>query len=255
MATRVGGGPSSPGAPLAPNAWLRWDVVQRRLRGGEGRLLEIGCGRGAFGARLASQFQYTAVEPDPVAWEHAAATVGEVAPDARVVLGDVSSLGGEGGFDVVCAFEVLEHIEDDHAVLESWLSCLRPGGMLLLSMPAGSSRMGPWDEAVGHFRRYDPEALEEQLTRHGLVDIEVTCYGTPLGYVTEAVRNSVARTRRVVEEGATTAERTARSNRLLQPGPGLVAVATQVGTWPFCMLQRAFPGRGTGLVVSARASG
>src|SRR6202034_4028879 len=52
-------------APLAPNAWLRYDVVQRMLPpDGITDVLEIGCGQGAFGARLARRYRYLGVEPD-----------------------------------------------------------------------------------------------------------------------------------------------------------------------------------------------
>lgn len=238
-------------APLAPNAWLRWDVVRRELAGAGGSLLEIGCGGGAFGTRIARGFTYTAVEPDPVAHGVAASRIGREA--GRVLLGDVSVLEPDEQFDVVCAFEVLEHIEDDDAALDEWIARLRPGGLLLLSMPADSSRLGAWDAAVGHFRRYDADTLRAQLLDHGLVDPRTTYYGMPLGYVTENVRNRIAGTGRIAGEDAPVAERTARSNRLLQPGDRVTGLAVQAGTWPFRVVQRAFQQRGTGLVASARA--
>src|SRR5215468_11091612 len=51
-------------APLAPNAWLRYDLVERMLPAGVSDVLEIGCGGGAFGVRLAQRYRYVGVEPD-----------------------------------------------------------------------------------------------------------------------------------------------------------------------------------------------
>ena len=51
-------------APLTPNAWLRFDVIERLLPAGVTDVLEIGCGQGALGVRLADRFDYLGVEPD-----------------------------------------------------------------------------------------------------------------------------------------------------------------------------------------------
>ena len=48
-----------------------------------------------------------------------------------------------GAFDLVMAFEVLEHIEDERGALASWVARVRPGGHLLLSVPAHHRRWGP----------------------------------------------------------------------------------------------------------------
>ena len=56
-------------APLTPNASLRYDLVQRMLPAGVTDVLEVGCGQGAAGARLAQRFRYLGVEPDRESWE------------------------------------------------------------------------------------------------------------------------------------------------------------------------------------------
>src|SRR3546814_6549126 len=57
------------------------------------------------------------------------------------------------------AFEVLEHIEDDHAALRQWLGWLKPGGILLMSVPAHPSQWNAADVWAGHFRRYRKREL------------------------------------------------------------------------------------------------
>ncbi|WP_402467317.1 methyltransferase domain-containing protein [Isoptericola aurantiacus] len=240
-------------APLPPRAWLRWDAVRRALPRRRSRVLEIGCGQGAFGTRIAARHDYTAVELDGVSWRTAAARVAAVAPDARVLHGDLSALGPGERFDVVCAFEVIEHVAADAAALHEWAARVRPGGMLLLSTPAGPDRFGAWDTLAGHYRRYDPDALAALLTDAGLVDVHVRLYDAPLGYLLEAVRNRVARRRaRSRDEAGSPAEQTAGSGRTLQPSSPVTGAAVAVAVWPFRLLQRALPRRGTGIVARGR---
>ena len=244
---------SDPGAPLTPNAWLRYDVVARMLPAGVRDVLEVGCGQGALGARLAQRYDYLGLEPDEASCAVAqrrikAAGRGEV----RNIRLDAL---GPGQFDLVCAFEVLEHIEDDAAAVRQWAARLRPGGWLMLSVPAHQRRYGPADELVGHFRRYDPAAITALLASCGLTDIEVRQYGFPLGYALEAARNMIGRRRLAAAPGRSVAERTAASGRLLQPASGARGAAARYGTAPFRLLQRGFPGTGTGLVVLARLAG
>ncbi|MDO8143952.1 bifunctional 2-polyprenyl-6-hydroxyphenol methylase/3-demethylubiquinol 3-O-methyltransferase UbiG [Isoptericola sp. 178] len=252
-------------APLAPRAWLRWDVVRRLLPATRSTVLEIGCGQGGVGMRIAVRHDYTAVELDGDSWRIACERVAAVDPDARVLHGDLTVLPPEERFDVVCAFEVIEHVEDDAAALVEWAARVRPGGMLLLSTPADPDRFGPWDEMAGHYRRYDPDDLRELLSAAGLADVVVRRYDAPLGYLLEAVRDRLAR-RQPVRAGAQApagadvpagapssdpglAARTADSGRRLQPRARLTGIATAVGTWPFRLLQRALPHAGTGLVA------
>jgi SAM-dependent methyltransferase len=240
-------------APLAPNAWLRFDVVSRVLPAGITDVLEVGCGQGALGARLALRHRYLGVEPDPHSYGVAARRISQVgAGEIRNVT--VESLGTES-FDLVCAFEVLEHIEDDAAAVTTWAARLRPGGWLLLSVPAYQRRFGPADHMAGHFRRYDPAVMIALLTRCGFTDVQIRHYGTPLGYLLEAGRNAIGRRRAARLATMSVAERTAGSGRLLQPSGGAYGAVARWATAPFRLVQRAFPDTGPGIVVRARLAG
>ena len=127
-------------APLAPNSWLRYDVVERMLPADITEVLEVGCGQGAFGVRLAQRFRYVGVEPDRVSWAVAQRRISAGPGEVRNI--GVEEIGAER-FGLVCAFEVLEHIENDVAAVKEWASLLRPGGWLLLSVPAHQRRYGP----------------------------------------------------------------------------------------------------------------
>ena len=150
----------------------------------------------------------------------------------------------------MCAFEVLEHIEDDRAAVVSWLRHLRPGGWLLVSVPAGRRRFGSADAKAGHYRRYDRSDLAKVLEGAALVDVQVIAYGFPLGYALEAGRNLYARR---AKRGLPLEERTAASGRWLQP-PDSAARLMHVVSAPFRYVQRPFgqANLGTGLVARGR---
>lgn len=244
--------------PLALNAWLRYDVIDRLLLLAEPvtSILEIGVGRGGVGARLAQRAErYVGVELDPASHEIAERNLRAVAPDARVLCGDVAAVIAPGEtFDLVCAFEVVEHLEDDAGAIKAWCQYVRPGGHLMLSVPAFSKRFGPWDELAGHLRRYDPAAMTALLTATGCTDVEVVVYGFPLGLALERGRNVVARLRRR-RLPASAAERTGASARVMQPTSSRSGRGTELATLPFRALQRRAPDRGTGLVALARRPG
>lgn len=228
---------------LTLSAWLRYDVVQRLLRriGPVERVVEVGPGRGAVGVRLAERATtYTGYEPDEASASVAATRV-------NVVHGLLPS-DGAADVDLLCAFEVLEHIDDDVAALRSWATHVKPGGWLLLSVPAFAERFGPTDAYVGHFRRYDPDILRERLVAAGLEPVELCPYGWGLGNVLERARDAVTKRRTAA---ASVEERTAASGRFLQP-PDALGVATAAAAAPFRLLQRARPNAGVGLVALAR---
>jgi SAM-dependent methyltransferase len=245
----------SPLPPLSPNGWQRWDVVRRLLPADAVDVLEVGCGQGGFAVRLAQRYSYVGVEPDGVSAAVAAERLRAAGGRGVVHHGDLSVLDPGARFDLVCAFEVIEHIADDEAALRDWAGRLRPGGRLLLSTPAFQHRFGPADEMVGHYRRYDPAVLDRLLRAAGLAEVEIRHFGAPLGYLLEAGRNAVGRRRSGELAAAPIADRTDASGRTLQPTRALTAAAARYGTLPFRRLQHAFPGRGPGLVAVARRLG
>lgn len=100
----------------------------------------------------------------------------EVSPHAREVLAqhggraihpdDMASLRREG-FSAILAFEVLEHIPDDEAVVQHMARVIRPGGHVVVSVPIRQARWTVLDEACGHVRRYEPEDLVRLFERNG----------------------------------------------------------------------------------------
>lgn len=240
------GGPVT--APLTFNAWLRYELVSRllnRLPQAES-FVEVGCGQGALAARLARRYRYVGYEPDSTAFAVARA---RLAPLNRgTVVNAPLPEEPTASFDLLGAFEVLEHMKDDATTLRTWFRWLAPGGHVILSVPGHPKRFGPADEAAGHFRRYRRTDLQRVLQQAGFEEVSVLAYGFPLGYLLEWGRNRLLR-----RSSASIEEQTARSGRLLQPPEG-AAWVTRFATAPFRLMELPFTQSdlGTGFVASAR---
>ena len=89
---------------------------------------------------------------------------------AHVVLGEVTSLPfADDAFDLVCALDIIEHVDDDDGALSELSRVAQPGGTLLISTPLHPTRWTSFDDFVGHKRRYEPQQLLTKLAQHQLV--------------------------------------------------------------------------------------
>lgn len=71
-------------------------------------------------------------------------------------------------FDLICLFDVLEHIEDDRSSVAALHNILNPGGKIIITLPAFQSLWSPHDEAHHHFRRYNTSTFKEIIKESGL---------------------------------------------------------------------------------------
>jgi len=102
--------------------------------------------------------------------------------DGRVVavMADIQRLPfADGTFTSVTSAETLEHIPDDRAAVGELVRCLRPGGWLAGTVPAGPEQWSDWDDWAGHERRYTVDGMERLLRSVGL-DPFVRRWGWPV---------------------------------------------------------------------------
>ncbi len=77
--------------------------------------------------------------------------------------GDITKLKGKEQYDVVINNDVIEHIEDDKKAIKNLWSYVKPGGILIVTVPAHSFLYSQRDRDWGHFRRYDRRDLVQKM--------------------------------------------------------------------------------------------
>jgi 2-polyprenyl-3-methyl-5-hydroxy-6-metoxy-1,4-benzoquinol methylase len=172
--------------------WDRWRWLRRHLRmtrNGE-RLLDVGCGSGAFTIGIA-KLGYKSLG---LSWDARNQAVAETrarmarAKTASFQICDVRQLDKredlKGQFDVVVCTENIEHIIDDFRLMRAMAGCLKPGGRLLLTtpqlrrIPQSCMDYGPFPDVEdgGHARRGYNRAMLEELCEHAGMRIEEIGY-------------------------------------------------------------------------------
>lgn len=97
---------------------------------------------------------------------------------AGVTLGSITALPfASATFDLVCAVDIVEHVEDEDGALSELSRVCETGGALLIAVPLHPSRWTPFDEMVGHCRRYEPQQLLDKLGEHGFSVESSAVYG------------------------------------------------------------------------------
>lgn len=149
-------------------------VLRDTLPPGRLRLAEIGCGGGALLAAAAEFGEVVGVEASgdflEVARQRGFTVLSGALPDQLPL--DPSSCDG------VLLFDVLEHIEDDRAALRAVGRVLKPGGLLICTVPAYQWLWSPHDEVLGHRRRYTARGLARIAREAGLHPLRTTYFNT-----------------------------------------------------------------------------
>ncbi len=95
-----------------------------------------------------------------------------------------------GSMDLVTAFDILEHIEEDYLAAAEITRVLRPGGTALIAVPADMALWSAHDTAVGHVRRYTRQTLADVIVKGGLVVEEMWSWNVLLRPVVSLRRKS-----------------------------------------------------------------
>jgi len=169
-------------------------ALQKRLAGGPAQILDAGCGTGGLIARLAPAYpawSWTGVDVSPLGCALARERwgvplrpgFGVQAEHAlpRIVEADITSLPfPDACFDAVVSADVLYHVADDQQALREFRRVLRPGGVLILNLPAHPWLWSYHDAAVGGLRRYRRSGLARQLSAAGFSSVRLTHWNTLL---------------------------------------------------------------------------
>ncbi len=147
-------------------AHTKYQILLEWLRGrGRLKVLNAGCGSGELSLLLAAEgHTVVGIDPEPEYIQLARSRAAKNFPDSTFTVSSIEGYRGPGNFDAVVSTDVLEHIEDDHAAFNRLASLVRPGGLLLIAVPAGQWLFGYHDEQLGHFRRYSAATLRQLVS-------------------------------------------------------------------------------------------
>ena len=162
------------------------ELARLRRHGPPGRAVEIGAAGGGNSLVMAERgWQTLATEFNPAGVEIARERGLEaIQADARdLPLPDA-------GFDLLVAFDVLEHIEEDDRVTAEMHRVLRPGGTALIAVPCDMALWSAHDVATGHVRRYTRATLTEVVRGAGLVVDELWSWNVLLRPVVKLRRGA-----------------------------------------------------------------
>lgn len=155
------------------------------------RVLEVGCGTGHNLDMLGGFGSLEACELDAVARGLASDRLGRPVLEAR--LPDLSMFKA-GSYDVIALLDVLEHVPDDAASLHAIRKLLKPGGALLLTVPANKWMWSAHDVAHHHFRRYSRRELA-RLFRHAGYRIQLLSFFNSLLFPAVAAARVIGKLR------------------------------------------------------------
>jgi SAM-dependent methyltransferase len=142
------------------------ELIRRAVRPpANARVLEIGCGTGHNLAMLGEFGAVEAIEVDPAARAMAERRLGRSVGSAPL-----PQLDGveKGAYDLIGSFDVIEHIADDAAALESIAARLKPGGKFVMTVPAHQWMWSAHDVVNHHQRRYSKGGLRRLVERSPL---------------------------------------------------------------------------------------
>jgi SAM-dependent methyltransferase len=161
----------------ARNKLILWALQHYAPR--MGSLLEIGCGTGFVLAAIAERFPQTQLAGSEY-FEEGLDFARQRVPGARFSQMDARRIPSEQQLDVIGAFDVLEHIEEDRQVLQQMFQALKPGGIVLLTVPQHRWLWSAVDRYACHVRRYSGDELRQKTLGAGFDILRSTSFVSTL---------------------------------------------------------------------------
>ncbi len=233
----------------APRYLLRLSMVEGLLNDlphTTQTILEVGSGRGdvaGYLQRSRPSLRLTLCESSEVAVDHLR---NRFSGSEKVEIVDKLQEITQNSFDVVIVFEVLEHIKDDFGFLQQLLVLLRPGGTLIMSVPAYMKKWQHQDEWAGHIRRYEYRELLDLLS-----SVRVECstlydYGFPFMSLVRPLKFLYYRSAAQSTKKLSDSEKTAASGMDRSSVLSLISSLVKPALFTFSKIQFLFRNRRLG---------
>ncbi|MBC7293248.1 MAG: class I SAM-dependent methyltransferase, partial [Thermoleophilia bacterium] len=166
-------------------------------------MLEIGCGNGGVLAEVGRKFPGIRLCGGD-AFLHGLAYAAKRIPDAELYQMDATNIPFREEFDIVGAFDVLEHIDDDERALRQMFRACKPGGGIVVTVPQHPFLWSRTDEYAHHKRRYTRAELLRKVEGAGFEVERVTSFVSlllPLMILSRFMQRKHAQTGNSIDEG------------------------------------------------------
>lgn len=176
----------------ARNRLIIWALG--RFFPGARSFLEVGCGTGFVLSGLTAAFRGLEATGSEVAAE-GLAFAARRSPGAQLMQMDARQIPFREEFDAAGAFDVIEHIKEDHAVLRALHGAIKPGGGLMVTVPQHPSLWSEYDVRARHVRRYRAADLRARVVEAGFEIVRMTSFVTlllPLMYASRLAQRAPA---------------------------------------------------------------
>lgn len=169
----------------AGNFWFRARnrlILQlaRKHFPGAGRIIEVGCGTGYVLAGLREEFPDASLVGSEIYSSALDDAKKRLRNRGEFIQMDVREIPFEDEFDLMCAFDVIEHVSEDGLVLEQMFNATKRGGGILLSVPQHPFLWSPIDDYSHHKRRYRRHELEAKCIQAGFTVVQTTSFVSTL---------------------------------------------------------------------------
>jgi SAM-dependent methyltransferase len=176
----------------ARNALIIWAITKyfSKMKS----FFEIGCGTGFVLSAISFAFPGTKISGSEIFSEGLSIAQART-PSASLIQMDARQIPFVDEFDVIGAFDVLEHIEEDGLVLMEFFKAIKPGGGLIISVPQHPWLWSAADDHACHIRRYDSQDLRQKIATAGFEIVFATSFMSlilPLMIVSRVRKSDIA---------------------------------------------------------------
>ncbi len=156
------------------NRLFKWLVQREKLRLGRARLLDVGCGTGEFIQHLTGQPDLDLTGSE--IYIKGLLLAKKRQPDVEFIQYDVTEGVLDREFDIITAFDVFEHVEQDVQGMRNVHHSLSRDGVFILSVPQHQFLWSHLDDIVHHKRRYSRAEMVEKLAQTGFTPVRITSH-------------------------------------------------------------------------------
>ncbi|HOE33966.1 MAG TPA: class I SAM-dependent methyltransferase [Smithella sp.] len=157
----------------ARNALIVWALA--KYGANVTSFMEIGCGTGFVLQGIARRFPAFRLVGSEI-FAEGLTFAAERIPGGEFLQMDAREIPFLEEFDAIGAFDVIEHIEEDETVLKQIQCALKPGGLLLLTVPQHRWLWSAVDDHAMHVRRYEARELHAKVVRAGFRVVRSTSF-------------------------------------------------------------------------------